>query len=490
MKFIGFFSSIVVLLLLYTFSGCNNKETISDDPSLKLNFSVDTLHFDTVFTTLSSTTRNFKVYNRNDKALNISKIKLESADNSFYRININGIAQNEVNDQVLEAGDSLFIFVEVTIDPTNQNNPLAVEDHIVFTTNGNEQNILLLAYGQDAIIYSPQFFPDNGLPPYSIIGDDGSGNCSAVTWTNEKPILIFGYAVVDEFCSLTIEAGTKVYFHAFAGLWIFEDAQLSVLGTTEEPVTFQGDRFEEIYDDEPGQWDRIWINKSSQDHIIKNAIIKNALIGLQIEAYPFELDGGQISPNTIFIENTFITHSSARGIFARNYKIDAKNVAIANSGQYSVAISGGGEYKFNGCTFSNYWTLTTRETASFTLINQYVIDNTTHQRPITNSYLINSIIDGNISDQNEFILELYGEGNEFTGDYNLIRTTSTLSSDFTNTYLNENPQLIDPWISNLRPSENAFVLGKANPSSATLSDLEGDPRPAEPALGAYEYKPE
>lgn len=490
MKITGTFIALSILLLLYTLSGCNNKINISDDPSLKLNFSVDTVHFDTVFTTLSSTTKNFKVYNRNDKAINISKIKLESSTNTFYRINVNGIAQNEVNDQVLEAGDSLFIFVEVTIDPNNQDSPLAVEDHIVFTTNGNEQSVLLLAYGQDAIIYFPTFYPDNGLPPYSIIGDDGSGTCSDVTWTSEKPILIFGYAVVDEGCSLTIEAGAKVFFHAFAGLWIFEDAKFSVLGSTEEPVLFQGDRFEEIYDDEPGQWDRIWINRSSEDHIIQNAIIKNALIGLQIESQPFELDGGQISPNTIFIENTFITHSSARGIFARNYKIDAKNVAIANSGQYAVAISGGGEYKFNNCTFSNYWTLSNRETASFTVINQYVIDNTTHQRPITNSYIINSIIDGNISDDNEFVLELFGEGNEFYGDYNLIRTTSTLSSDFTNTFLNENPELLDPWNSNLRPSENAFVLGKANSSSATPSDLEGDPRPAEPALGAYEYKPE
>lgn len=480
---------ILFIILTSTFIGCKNKETISDDPNALLNFSVDTVHFDTIFTSLSSITRNFKVYNNSDQALNISSIKLEGLNSSYYRLNINGIASNEVKDQVIAANDSMYVFVEVTIDPNNQDAPLAVEDNVVFTTNGNEQKILLLAYGQDAIIYWPQYFPTNGLPSYSIIGDDGSGNCANTVWTNEKPILIFGYAVVDEGCSLTIEEGTEVYFHAFSGLWIFEDAQLSVLGSAENPVTFQGDRFEEIYDDEPGQWDRIWINKSDQDHVIQHAVIKNALIGLQIEAFPFDSSGGSISPNKITIENTFITYSSARGIYLRNYKAEINNVAIANSGQYAVAVSGGGEFKINNSTFSNYWTLSTRETAAVTVVNQYSIGGVVYERPITDSYINNSIIDGNIADGNEFVLELSGSGNSFSGDYNLIRTTS-LPASFNNTYPYQSPELIDPWNSNLRPSENAFVLGKANPLNATLSDLDGDPRPSAPALGAYEYKPE
>lgn len=485
-------STFFILISLFTFSfiGCKNDDTISDDPNALLSFSVDTVHFDTIFTSLSSITRNFKVYNNTNEALNISSIRLEGLTSSYYRLNINGIAANSVKDQIILAHDSLYIFVEVTIDPTNQDAPLAVEDNIIFTTNGNEQAVLLLAYGQDAIIYWPQYFPENGLPPYSILGDDGNGNCSDVVWTNEKPILIFGYAVVDEGCSLTIEEGTNVYFHAFSGLWVFEDAKLSVLGSPEQVVTFQGDRFDDIYYDEPGQWDRIWINKSSQDHVIQHAVIKNALIGLQIESSPFDSTGGDISPNTITIENTFITHSSARGIYIRNYNVIINNVAIANSGQYSIAISGGGEFKFNNCTFSNYWTQSTRETANFTVVNQYVINNVSYERPITNSYINNSIIDGNISDGNEFVLELSGSGNSFTGDYNLIRSSTALPASFTNTYPYQSPELIDPWNSNLRPSENAYVLGKANPLNATLSDLDGDPRPAEPALGAYEYKPE
>jgi len=481
---------LIFSTLLVSFISCKNKETISNDPNALLEFSVDTLHFDTVFTTLSSITRNFKVYNRSDEALNISRIKLLGGSNSYYRLNINGFAQDEVSDMVILGNDSLYIFVEVTIDPTNQNSPLAVEDNIQFITNGNEQNVSLLAYGQDAIIYWPTAYPTNGLPPYSIIGDDGSGNCNNTVWTNEKPILIFGYAVVDEGCSLTIEEGTQVYFHAFSGLWIFEDAQFSVLGTAENPVNFQGDRFDEIYLDEPGQWDRIWINKSSQDHIIQHANITSALIGLQIESSPFDSTGGPISPNHITIENTFISYSSARGIYLRNYNATISNVAISNSGQYSVAISGGGSFKFNNCTFSNYWTLSNRETACFTVVNQYTINNITYEVPIIDSYLNNSIVDGNISDGNEFVLQLSGSGNSFTGAYNIIRSSEALPADFSMTYPYQSPELIDPYNANLKPSENAYCLEKANPLNATSSDLDGNPRPALPALGAYEYEPD
>jgi len=476
------FVILTFILGIVILNSCKNNESITSDPSAKLQFSTDTVFFDTIFTQLSSVTLHFKVYNRGDRAVNVSEIKL-AGESPFYRINVNGTASNSVENEVIEAGDSIFIFVEVTIDPTNQDNPLAVEDKIEFNTNGNHQSVHLLAFGQDALIYFPDTYIE-GLPPFTIIS---SADLGPLTWNSDKPILIFGYVVVDEGGSLTIEAGTEINFHAFAGLWVFEDARISVNGTTDNKVIFRGDRREPIFDDEPGQWDRIWINKGNQDNFISNAIIRNALIGIQAEAYPFDEDGGQITPNTLHIDNTEIIYSSSRGIFARNYKIEANNVAIGPSGQYCVAISGGGEYRFNNCTLSNYWTFSSRETPAFAMINQYQILDVVYTRPITNSYFINGIIDGSLV--NEFQLELDGINNDFTSSYTIIKTDQTLPPDFSTIYLNQNPQLIDPIKANFFPSENAFVLGKANPATATLSDITGSPRPAEPAVGAYEYHP-
>ena len=472
---------LAVIMLLW--SACTKDDNITNNSGAKLVFSTDTVFFDTIFTQLSSVTMNFKVYNQNDQAVSVSEIRLEGGESSFYRMNVNGTSSRLVKDEVIAAGDSIFIFVEVTIDPTNQDSPLAVEDSISFTVNGNYQTVRLLAFGQDAVIYYPDTFID-GLPSLSIISNPEIG---PVTWTNNKPILIFGYAVVDEGGSLTIEPGTEVYFHAFAGLWIFEDGQFIANGTPDQQIIFQGDRFEEIFQDEPGQWDRIWINRSTQDHFISNVVIKNALIGIQAEASPFEIDGGTITTNTLHIDNTTIINCSARGIFARNYKIEANNVVVGNCGQYLVAISGGGEYRFNNCTFSNYWNFAVRETPSFAMINQYQILDVIYERPILNSYVINSIIDGNL--KNEFQLELSGE-NSFTSNYTIIKTDQSIPPDFNDIYLNQNPELLDPAKFDYRPSENAFVLGKANPATATLSEITGTPRPADPAVGAYEYQPE
>ena len=41
-----------------------------------LSFSTDTLKFDTVFTSLGSVTRSFKIYNTNNKRVKINQIKL------------------------------------------------------------------------------------------------------------------------------------------------------------------------------------------------------------------------------------------------------------------------------------------------------------------------------------------------------------------------------------------------------------------------------
>ena len=67
---------IFLPVLIFWFASCE-REDISSNPSLKLNFSRDTVMFDTVFTTIGSSTRYFKVYNKNSNDLRISSIERE-----------------------------------------------------------------------------------------------------------------------------------------------------------------------------------------------------------------------------------------------------------------------------------------------------------------------------------------------------------------------------------------------------------------------------
>ena len=96
-----------------------------------------------------------------------------------------------------------------------------------------------------------------------------------------------GYAVVDEGQKLVIEPGARIYFHKGSGLWVYQNASIEVGQVGAEPVIFQGDRLESAYAEEPGQWDRIWINEGSSNNQFNNVVIKNAFIGIQVEPLPF-----------------------------------------------------------------------------------------------------------------------------------------------------------------------------------------------------------
>ena len=53
---------------------------------------------------------------------------------------------------------------------------------------------------------------------------------SELTFTNEKPYVIYGYAAVENGKILTVNPGARVHFHANSGLLITENSSLHVNG--------------------------------------------------------------------------------------------------------------------------------------------------------------------------------------------------------------------------------------------------------------------
>ena len=115
---IGFF--VFATWIGTSLSGCQ-REVWDSNPDHALRFSTDTLFFDTVFATVGSITLPLKVYNDFDGTLLIDEIELESGLVSQYRINVNGEpltnSGQPLRDVPLQPGDSLYLFVEVTVDP-------------------------------------------------------------------------------------------------------------------------------------------------------------------------------------------------------------------------------------------------------------------------------------------------------------------------------------------------------------------------------------
>jgi hypothetical protein len=461
-------------LLFVSLFSCK-KEQFNTDNSALLSFSTDTIQFDTVFTTIGSATQNFKVYNPYKKPIKISSIAL--ADGRFFRLNINGQSAKHVENVEIDAEDSLFIFVEVNVDPNNQSNPLIVQDSIVFTTNGNKQDVKLVACGQDVNFINGE-----------IIRHD-------TTWTANKPFLVYNSMLVDSGVTLTITAGTKIYFHHGSRLYVL--GTLIASGDVYDPILFRNDRLEHWYDDVPGQWAGIYfatkrLNNNvvfgSKDNLLNYCEIKNAIIGIQA-------DTNMNSDPTVTISNTKILNMNAVGIYGLGTNIKAWNDVIANCGQYALALTIGGSYEFYHCTIYNYWAYSNRQTASVLLNNYYQDINGNYQvRSLYKANFGNCIVYGNKDNEIEF--DPFSTSSTFNFNFTncLLKIDPTTSTtDLTrwiNIFKNQSPGLKNPEIDDFSLDTLAYVKDKGDITIGGYFpiDIKNDSRISDghPDIGAYE----
>jgi hypothetical protein len=303
------------------------------------------------------------VINPNRQTLNIGKIRLAGSSKSPFRLNIDGKPSREADDIYIPGGDSIFIFVEVTVDPTNVNNPLVIRDSVVFHTNGNVQDVKLIAFGQDV-----HFFDGEMLKTQH--------------WKNDKPYLIYNSVAVDTLHKLTIDEGCRIHFHVGSSLFVI--GTLEVNGTFNKPVIFQGDRLEKDYEDVPGQWGAyrtdkegnvtyiyggIHLLQGSRDNRINFAVIKNGIKGLEADSL-----GSSQNPMLV-LSNTRIENMTAFCLYTHTSNIVASNCIFANSGSYNLALRFGGSYEFNHCTAINTSSKEIRGSTTVLLLQNYFINN-------------------------------------------------------------------------------------------------------------------
>jgi hypothetical protein len=461
---------ISCILGMVFLNSCRKDDAFETSPEFKLVFSNDTIIFDTVFTTLGSVTRQLHVYNKGDKPVKISSVKLAGGENSPFRLNIDGHASLEVSDIELKANDSLYIFIKVTIDPNNSSNPMIESDSILFSINGRQQDVDLVAWGQDAYFYN------NNV----LTGD--------FVFTNDKPHVIFGTLTVDSFHTLTIDKGAGIYFHKDAELIIRSTASLKVNGTLENPVIFRGDRLEMEYDSLPGQWGRICLLPGSKNNEINYAQIRNAYIGLQVGS-----SGSSIEPS-LLLSNSVIKNMTYYGLLAQSSFIKVVNCVFDGCGGNSIAVTGGGDYDFRHCTVGNYWTYSSRRSPSILISNSYINDsNEEHTQNLENAFFGNCILYGN--GEEEITLE-----KKTTADFNVNFDHCLLKTDLTANA----PAIFTDCIRNKEPNfknilKHNFELDTLSPAKDTGSiaivegafrpinlDIKGIDRTHKPDLGAFE----
>jgi len=481
---------LITILSFCIFFSCTEEEVMNSN--VKLEFSADTITFDTVFASVGSITKTLTIYNNNNFDVS-SNIKLKGLSSANFRMNIDGTPGNTQNNILIPKNDSIFIFIEVTINPSLNTTPYILSDSLIFESGNSTQSVMLVAWGQDAVFHTPNTFGEiiDGLDTTKIYYHQIASN---QTWTNSKPHVIYGYVIVEPNAQLNIDAGTNIYFHQNSGILVgnpFSNqtgGTLKVNGTYGNEVTFQGDRLDSWYTNLPGQWDRIRFIPGSFDNEINYAIIKNGTTGIHADTV------ANNNP-TVKINNTIISNMSSIGILGQGAKIEANNTIISECGQYTVACYIGGEYSFNHCTFANYWNYSIRNTPSILLNNFYVdaFDNI-QIRDLNNVSFENCIIYGSLSTEISFQEEESGSFN-YSFNHSLIKIDpnfNTNTSSFNNIIKNTDPLFVDHL-------NNDFKLSNSSPAIYTgnyqltldnnlLLDIEEKTRNNPPSMGAFEFE--
>ena len=316
------------ILLIFTASyltSCKKDILFSKE---NLSFSADTVLFDTVFTTIGSTTKRLKIYNTSSQPVEVSRVTLIGGDSSPFRINLDGVSGTNFSDFIIPSDDSLFMFVEVTLGENNINDPLIIEDVVEFETNGKTQNVQLAAWGQDAYFHYQDL--NEGI------------------WPNDKPHVIYDYALIDSAKTLKIQEGTKIHLHKGAILFV-NKGTLEIDGTSENKVVIEGDRLEAFYEDVKGQYYGIYFNEARESYI-RHAIIKNGTAGVHV----FGNDPSN-SDYTVKITETEISNHASYGIF--NYsggKVYGENLNVHNNSIYAYFLLEGGSHNFRHSQFLSY----------------------------------------------------------------------------------------------------------------------------------------
>jgi len=441
-------------------TACRKGENITTAQNAKLRISNTAILFDTIFTSIGSTTRRIKIINQNKDAVKVSEIRLSGGSASAFSININGEQTLHKNDLIINGQDSINLFVKVSINPTINNLPFLVQDSIILNTNGNKQVIQLLAYGQNAV-----FVKESSIETNTI-------------WTKNLPYIINGPLTLKSGAVLTIQPGAKIYFHKDAGLNI--EGRLIVNGSITEPVLFCSDRLEETYSDEPGQWKGISLKRTGNG-LIKNAIIKNASVGITSDSLSVN------SSPKLILSNSIIKNMQVAAYIGYHSELLAFNNVMYNCGNYLVYAVGGGNYNLKQNTFAGYNLNFPRKTASLSF-SDYLSVNAYNKLQIN---LTNNIIWGSLTNELD-IQKKTAATVQFNLWHNLIRSTNNTYNSNDN-ILNIDPSFTNQEIENFQLSASSSARSKGADLSADPyftgyldKDIKGNARIYPSTLGSYE----
>ena len=457
----------ILLLVAIAFFSCR-KDSFITSPDAQLQVGADTLHFDTVFTSTGSITQFFKIINNNNQKLKLGTVSLKGGSASAFKINVDGTTGPQVNELEMDANDSIYVFVSVTINPNLANLPFVIRDSIEISYNGNRRLVQLEAWGQNA----------NFLRSRIITGN--------TTWTNTLPYVILGSLQIDTNATLTIQKGTRIYMHADAPILV--DGTLKITGEKYDStrVYFSSDRLDYPYNEYPGSWPGIYFRGTSKDNVLQYAVVRNAYQGL-VSELPAVNANPKLTLNECIVDNAYDA-----GIYGVQSSITARNCLVSNCGK-DLLLALGGNYQFTHCTMTAVSNNYIAHKDPVLYVSNYVLQGTTLLTSNLTAAFKNCIAWGaNGVVDDEVVVDKQGStGFNVSFDNCLWKVKNNPANATANNIIANQDPLFDSV--NVQKRIFSFRLKNGSPAinkginAGVILDLDGNPRPVGlPDIGCYE----
>lgn len=467
---------IVASLILLV--SCADDDSFTVSPNNLLTFSTDTVRMDTLFSNVPSAAKSFWVYNHSGDGLRCTSIRLERGGNSGFHVNVDGIYLGEgsdyqTNEVEIRDGDSVRVFVEVTLPTANAANPTLDEDNLVFTLeSGRQQRVNLNAWAWDATqLRNVRISRD------STISSGG------------RPIVIYGGLQVDSAATLTIAPGTTLYFHADAGMDVY--GRLRSQGTAEANVVLRGDRIDRMfdylpYDRVPAQWLGLHLHESSYDNELSYTDIHSTNTGI-------EIDSSDVTRQKLTLSHGTVHNCQGYGIHSTNSKLTLLDSQLTNTLNSCLAVEGG-DVELNNCTLAQFYPFDARRGPALYFSDSF---------PLKRLSVLNSLITGYADDELSGAVSDTLTMKPWLFDHCMIRTPKDTSADsayFVNVIFEDVKDTTsmgekhfvkidaDSQDYDFRLDSVSTAIGKADSLTAMPDDRNGVRRDEKPDIGAYEYQ--
>src|SRR5690606_34943938 len=134
---------------------CRDDFNFEPSTGNELAFSKDTVYLDTIFSNIGSSTYQLKVYNHSKNDIQIPKIHLKKGENSKFRLSVDGFTGKSFENIELLAEDSLFVFIETTVDISEQTQEkdFLYTDELVFQSLQSTNEVQLVHLLKMPIFY-------------------------------------------------------------------------------------------------------------------------------------------------------------------------------------------------------------------------------------------------------------------------------------------------------------------------------------------------